>query len=238
MIRKALIVLIATTIISACGGGSGSTPAPSTPTTPTPPTTVTNRPPVINSLNFAPAFGIAQLTQFSFNAAASDPDGDSVTYTWDVGGSAFSGTNGTITFSSGTNGTARVTVSDGKGGTATDTRTFVVGSMTGNWSGVVDTTVCTGITKPMTAKLVQSLTAVTGSIGLPNGLCSFASGTAVTDPAEPGRIDASANVTIRIKVPPFTDVTFRGILDSSGARLTGGLFGSGHTGTPVVLTKQ
>ena len=51
-------------------------------------------------------------------------------------------------------------------------------------------------------------------------------------------IDAGANVTVRIKVPPFTDVTFRGTMESTGTRLTGGLFGSGHTGTPVILNKQ
>jgi hypothetical protein len=143
-----------------------------------------------------------------------------------------------MTFSNGGNGVARVTVTDGKGGSATDTRSFVVGSMTGSWSGTVDTTGCTGVTKPMTATLTQNATVVTGTIGLASGLCTFLPGTAVTDPAEPGRIDASANVTIRIKIPPFTDVTFRGTMDTTGRTLTGGLFGSGHTGTPVVLTKQ
>jgi hypothetical protein len=189
-------------------------------------------------MNFAPAFGVAQLSSFSFNASASDLDGDAVSYIWDVAGNPVAGANGTMTFSNGGNATARVTVTDSKGATATDTRSFVVGSMTGSWAGVVDTTGCTGITKPMTATLAQNLTAVTGTIGLPNGLCSFNGGTAVTDPAEPGRIDANANVTIRIKVPPFTDVTFRGTMDSSGRKLSGGLFGSGHNGTPVVLNKQ
>jgi PKD domain len=228
------VCVLAAAIGTGCGGGS----SPSSNTTPTSPTTPANRAPVINSMNLAPVFGIAQLTQFSFNASASDPDGDGMTYAWDVAGNPVSGSSGTMTFSNGGNGTARVTVTDSKGATATDTRSFVVGSMTGSWSGTVDTTSCTGIAKPMTASLSQSLTVVTGSIGLPNGLCTFLPGNAVTDPAEPGRIDASANVTIRIKIPPFTDVTFRGTMDTTGRKLTGGLFGSGHNGTPVVLNKQ
>ena len=110
--------------VAACGGGSSSPGSSgSTPTAPSTPVQA-NRAPVINSMNFAPAFGIAQLTQFSFNASASDPDGDPITYTWDVAGNPFSGTNDRIVFSGGGNGTARVTVSDSKGATATDTRDF------------------------------------------------------------------------------------------------------------------
>lgn len=235
MTGRNFVMIAATLVVQACGGGSSpSAPGP----TPTAPTPAANRAPVISSMTIAPAFGIAQLTQYTFNSAAADPDGDTLTYLWDFAGTPFSGTSGTMVFPDAASGDARLTVSDGKGASGTDTRTFVVGSMTGNWSGVVDTTFCTGVTKPMTASLVQTLTAVTGTIVLPNGLCSFNGGTARTDPAEAGRIDVNGSVTIRIKVPPFTDVTFRGAMDSSGRRLSGGLFGSGHNGTPVVLTKQ
>lgn len=219
----------------ACGGGSESTPT--TPNTPTPAPTPSNRQPVITSMSMT-AFGIQQLTAFSYSGSATDPDGDSLTYVWDLAGTAASGTSGVVTFSNGITGTARLTVSDGKGGTASDTRSFVVGSMSGNWSGTVDVTVCVGVVKPMTASLVQNQTLVTGTIGLPQGLCSFSGGTAQTDPAEPGRIDANGNLTVRFKVPPFTDVTFRGLMDQSGRRVSGGLFGSGHNGTPVILDKQ
>jgi hypothetical protein len=213
-----------------CGGESGSSP-----TSPTP--AQTNRSPVINSMDVSPSFGVAQLTSFAFSASASDPDGDSVTYAWDLAGSAYSGTSGSMTFSSGAEG-ARLTVSDGKGGSTSETRAFVVASPAGSWNGSVDLSSCLGYSKVMTATLSQSLTVVTGTVGLPAGLCSFQPGTAVTDPAEPGKIDANGNVTIRIKIPPYTDVTFKGTIDSTGRRMTGGLYGSGHTGTPVVLTKQ
>jgi hypothetical protein len=183
-------------------------------------------------------FGIAQLTQFTYSGSATDPDGDSLTYTWDFGGASASGTSGIMTFPSGVTGTARLTVTDGKGATTSDTRTFVVGSMTGTWSGTVDVTDCVGRVKPMAATLSQSQTTITGSMTLAEGLCSFGPGTAVTDPAEPGHIDTNGNVSIRIKIPPFTDVTFRGLMDQSGRRVAGGLYGSGHNGTPVVLDKE
>ena len=231
------LTFVVALLVVGCGGSSSPSSSSTTPTTPTTPTQ-TNQAPVINSFNFSPSLGIAQLTQFSFNASASDADGDTVSYAWDVAGTAFTGSSGNITFSTGTDGTVRLTVSDGKGGSATDTRTFVAGTTSGTWSGTVDTSSCVGFAKPMTATLTQNLTTVTGTIGFPSGLCSFNGGSARTDPAEPGRIDANGNVSFRIKVPPFTDVTFRGLMDSSGRRMSGGLFGSGHNGTPVLLTKQ
>ena len=233
---RRLVLALALSAVSACGGDSKDS---STPTTPTPPTPAPaqNRSPQITAMTVTPAFGIAFLTSFSFSASATDADGDTLSYSWDLAGTSFSGTSGTTVFTNGFSGEARLTVSDGKGGSATDTRGFVVGSMSGQWIGTVDVTGCTGRVKALSASLSQNQTVVTGSIGLPEGLCSFAGGTAITDPAEPGRIDANGNVQIRIKVPPFTDVTFRGVMDQTGRRVSGGLFGSGHTGTPVVLNK-
>jgi len=177
-------------------------------------------------MNFAPPFGIAQLTQFSFNAAASDPDGDAVSYAWNVAGNPFTGTNGTITFSSGGNGTATLTVTDSKGATATDTRTFVVGSMTGKWSGTIP-----GFTN-LTFDLTQSGAVVTGTF------FEQFFGAGKIDPAQTGRIDGNGNVEMRFKLASFTDFTFRGQMDSTGRRITCGVFGSGFTGQPFTMTKQ
>jgi hypothetical protein len=224
--RKALVLASALSLfIAACGGGS--TPAaPTTPTTPSSPTTPANRAPAINSLNFSPAFGIAGLTQFSFNASASDPDGDAVGYTWDVAGNAFTGTSGTITFSSGGNGTARVTVSDSKGATASDSRTFVVGTMSGSWL------VTTGPLVGASFTLTQSSTGlVTGSFSLP-GI-----GSGNTDPAQPGRITSAAALTMRVKIGPFTDFNMSGTLDSTGRVVSGTLQGSGFSGQPFSMQK-
>ena len=141
MRRSSLVASVWLVALAACGGGSPSGPS-GTPT-PTPTPTPANRAPIIASLEFSPSFGIAYLTQFSFNATASDPDGDGVSYAWDVSGNPFSAASGTIRFNYGSNGTARLTVTDSKGMTSSDTRDFVVGCMTGTWRGSYDAWVFT-----------------------------------------------------------------------------------------------
>lgn len=68
----------------------------------------------------------------TFDASAStDPDGDSLTYEWDwTSDGSYDDTGVTAPHSYGTNGTYDVTlrVSDGRGGTTTETQTVVVGS--------------------------------------------------------------------------------------------------------------
>lgn len=177
-------------------------------------------------MSFTPSFGMMGFTQFSFSATATDPDNDPLTYAWDVAGNAFSGTSGNITFSSGGSGTARVTVTDSKGLTATDTRTFIVGSMTGAW------TVISGQLTGSSFNLTQNTAGiVTGTFNLP-GL-----GNGNTDPAQPGRIDGNGNLTMRVKIGAFTDFNMAGALDNTGRRVSGTLHGSGFTGQPFVMTK-
>jgi hypothetical protein len=225
-LRASSIVLAVAVALSACGGSKGGGSTPTSPSTPATPATPQNRAPVIGSMNFAPAFGIAQLTRFSFNASASDPDGDAISYAWDVAGNPFTGTNDTITFSGGGSGTARVTVTDSKGATATDTRTFVVGSMTGAWTGSIP-----GYTS-LTFDLTQTNTVVTGTF------FERYFGSGKIDPAAPGSIDGDGNVQMRFKLAIFSDFTFRGRMDSSGRRITGGVFGSGFNGESFTMTKQ
>lgn len=210
----------------ACGGGGGGS-STTTPTTPTPPA---NRNPVINSMTFTPSFGIQNLTTFNYGSAASDPDGDAVTYSWNIAGNGSNSASGTITFANGGNGTATLTVADGKGGTATDSRTFVVGTMTGTWSGTL-------IGFPISATLTQAAGGViSGTWSQPAIAMSGVLDTAATN----NRIDANATVTMRFKVTAggrFNDFTFTGTMDSTGTRVTGSLTGSGFNGTPFSLTK-
>jgi hypothetical protein len=238
------VLLLVLPGLSACGGSSNSGGG-STPTSPTT-TTPTNRAPVIATMTASPAFGVQQLSQFSFTASATDADNDALTYTWDFGdGTQGTGTSTTKTYATGGTMSVRLSVSDGKAAqgiapaTTTDTRSIVVGSMTGQWSGTIDLDFCIpGRIKPVTATLTQSSGTVTGSIYLPEGLCSFSPGTAVTDPAEPGTINAAGAFQVRAKVPPYTDVYFRGTMDATGRRITGGIYNSGHNGTPFVWNKQ
>lgn len=223
MTRRVLICVFGFAF-GACGGSSSS-PSPSSPTAPAAPVQP-NRAPVINSMTFSPAFGIAYLTQFSFSAAASDPDGDTITYAWDVAGSPMAGTTGSMTFVNGFSSTAKITVTDAKGATSSDSRDFTVGSMTGNWS------VTSGLLIGSTFTLTQTSTGVvTGGFVLP-GL-----GNGNTDPAQPGRIDSNGNLAMRIKIGWFTDFNMYGTMDQTGRRITGNLQGSGFTGEPFTMVK-
>jgi hypothetical protein len=222
-------------LTSAACGGDSSTPN-TTPQTPTTPTTQTqqNRAPTISSVTITPTFGISELTTFTFTAAASDADADALTYTWDLAGNARTGATGQITFAGSGTAEMRVTVSDGRGGSASDVRTITVGSLTGNWAFTVPGQ------GTLNLSLTQSTTVVTGSFTVAaGGFGNVAPGiSGRTDPAQPGRIGGDAAVEIRLKVGPFTDFTMRGTMDATGRRVTGGVFGSGFTGQPFTMTKQ
>jgi hypothetical protein len=216
---KKLFPVVVIVAMTGCGGGSGS----STPTTPTT-TTTANRNPAITAMNFAPTFGIAGLTLFDYNASGSDPDGDALTFTWDVAGSASTGASGSIRFAPpGGSGTARVTVTDGKGGTVTDTREFVVGSGSGTWRGNWGAWV-------FTSNLTQNNTILTGDY-------SDQLGPGRLDSAVANTIDASGNVRLRYKQAIFSDFIFTGTMDTTGRRITGVVNGSGASNVPFSMTK-
>jgi hypothetical protein len=227
---KQCAVVLALLALVSCGGSKegGGGGGGGTPTTPTP---TANRAPTLTSMNFTPTFGMAGMTVFSYNATATDPDGDSLTYTWNVAGNSATGTNGTALFSAGNTGgptTATLTVTDGKGGTATDTRNFVLGSMTGPWQ------ITSGPLVGSTFSLSQSASGVvTGSFNLPG----FGNGN--TDPAQPGRVTEAGALTMRVKIGAFTDFTMNGnIATGTGRSVSGTLQGSGFTGQPFTMTAQ
>lgn len=182
-------------------------------------------------MNFSPTFGMAGMTTFSFNAAATDLDGDSLSFTWSLAGNAATGSSGTIIFAASNTGgspVASVTVSDGKGGSATDTRIFVLGSMTGPWL------VTSGPLIGATFNLTQTSTGLTtGTFTLP-GI-----GSGNTDPAQPGRITEAGALSMRIKVGRFTDFNMNGNMSTStGRSVSGSLQGSGFTGQPFTMVAQ
>jgi hypothetical protein len=89
---------------------------------------VANTPPVIASL--APSSSsVLPSGSCTVTCAASDAEGDTLTYTWSTTGGAISGTGSTITWTApATEGTYNisVSVSDGKGGTDSDSCTIIV----------------------------------------------------------------------------------------------------------------
>jgi hypothetical protein len=222
-----------------CSVGIGCSNS-SSPTTPSPPSvtnpppgpapSAANRAPVINSLNVAPGFGISDVTSFAMNSSGSDGDGDPVTFEWDFGdGTRGAGPAFSKTYSGSGVATIRVTASDGRGGTATDSRTVTVGSMSGTWVGTV--TINAGQAASASLSLAQTGGVVTGTMTLLNF-------NGRTDPAQPGRIDANGAVELRMKVDPFNDFTLRGTMDATGRRISGGAFGSGFNGQAFTFNKQ
>ena len=208
----------------ACGGGGGTPTTPTTPSTPQAP--AANQSPTITAMSVTPSFGISELTSFTYSASATDPNGDSVSYSWDLAGTPATGPAGTITFAGSGMGTIRLTVTDSRGGSVSDNRTVTLGSMTGTWRG-------SGVQLgQFTMTLTQTVARVTGSY------VDNVFGAGQIDPAQPGSINASGRVEMRIKQGRFTDFTFRGDMDGSGRRVVGQIFGSGFNGQAFTMDKQ
>lgn len=223
---KTLIVLMALAgSVASCGGGSDAGSG-GTPTSPTP----SNRAPVINSMTVNPTFGVSQVTSFAMTTAATDPDGDAITYAWDFGdGTSGSGSAYSKMYAGSGVVTVRVTARDARGASASDSRTVTVGSAAGVWSGTVALT--GGQNAPLSMTLSQNGAVVTGTLAV--GALSGRS-----DPAQPGSISTTGAFELRIKVDPFSDVTMRGTMDPSGRTISGGWFGSGFNGQAFQVTKQ
>lgn len=224
--RRLTIALMLVLGFAGCGGDSGSPSSPSTPTTPTTPTAPSNRSPTISNLTVTPSWGVSELTTFSYSASASDPDNDSLSYQWDITGtSSRTGASGSLTFTGAGTGTFKVTVSDGKGGTVTDSRNVTVGSMSGNWVGYGASL---GV---FTMQLTQRGPVVTGTY-------LDAEGSASTPSDLPGSINGAGVLVLRIKQAPFRDWTFNGQMDQGGRRITGTMQGSGFNGQAFYMDKQ
>jgi len=219
---KRLLPYVLMLALVGCGGKTPLSPT-RTPI-PDPAPAPANRNPVINSLTVNPTFAIAFLTPFTYGASASDPDGDTLTYIWDLAGNERSGSSGSITFSRGFTGIFRLTVTDGRGGSASDTRTVTCGSMTGTWRGTFASFI-------FTSNLTQSGGVVTGDYVDQDGPGRL-------DPSSANTINPRGEIVLRYKQSVFTDFTFRGTMDNTGRRITGGVSGSGLNNTPFVMTKQ
>lgn len=226
--RQLCLTTLFAVSLSGCGG-AGSSPAP----TPTPTPTPVNHSPSISSLSVSPGFGISQLTTFAGSAAASDQDGDAVTYNWEFGdGATGTGTSANHVYPGAGTMTVKMTVKDPQGASTSDTRSIVVGGMTGSWHVDITNFV------PLRLDLTQTGGTVTGTFTqLEATPVTPAGTTGKTDPAEPGKIDASGKIEIRFKVSVFLDFYLRGTMDQTGRKITGGVFGSGFTGDAFTAEK-
>jgi PKD repeat protein/type 1 glutamine amidotransferase len=90
-------------------------------------TNAPNADPVITSATRTPSGNVDTNTAINFAAAATDADGDTLSYAWDFGDSTSSNQqNPTKTYAAPGTYSAKVTVSDGKGGSATQTLSVTV----------------------------------------------------------------------------------------------------------------
>lgn len=188
-----------------------------------------NRAPSFTSVTVTPPFGVQDFGLFTFNAAATDPDGDALVYTWSIGSNMRAGqTVQSGPFTTGGTFTASVTVEDGRGGVQTSSLTFIVGTMTGSWRGSVFNS---NALPTFSMSLTQVLGFFAGEIMTPVGSGQVGPSGALAT------INASGQVTMRIKVAPFTDFTMTGQMDTTGRRVTGSVSGSGFTGQPFILER-
>ena len=225
------LVLILTITLAGCGGGS-SPSAPSQTPTPQP---QSNRAPTITSMTAAPSFGIYGVTQFNLSSSATDPDGDALTYTWEFAdGNTRTGASVAYTYGNIAGpGNVKLTVSDGKGGTVSDTRPVTIGNLSGDWSGTVAKDI------QIRASFKQSADGSVTGTWTGGGRAPSVSG--ILDPAATNRIDGNGTFKIRFKITRgggFLDFYFEGRMDTTtGNSLTGGARGSGFSGDTMRLDR-
>ena len=192
-------------------------------------------------MSVTPAFGVSGLASFAMSASASDPDGDPVTYQWTYTGTSASGASVAATLSGDGATVIQLTVSDGKGGSATDSRTITLGNMTGTW-----TFVFTGSCDPYTPPVLPIMTLkqagrmVTGTLASPGNWCNVPAGqTGKLDPAAPMMIDATGKITNgRLKIGNYVDSFLTGQMDSTGRMITGIATISRFGDDPFEMKKQ
>lgn len=107
----------------ACGSDGGG------PTTP-----AANRAPTITLTQNPVGGAIVGVTTLTFSAVATDPDGDAVTCTWDLGdGAPRTGTSVARSYMAAGAFPANVTCTDGRGGSATIPTTVTARTLDGDW---------------------------------------------------------------------------------------------------------
>ncbi|TAK11372.1 MAG: hypothetical protein EPO35_12370 [Acidobacteria bacterium] len=195
-------------------------------------------------MSVTPSFGVSALTSFAFSGSASDPDGDAITYGWSYGSASASGATATTTIAGDGTVAVRLTVTDSKGATGTDTRNVTIGTVAGTWRATLDRCPSSGNPNAATGFMTYTMTqtssgVLAGTFVTGSDWCSVTTGTTGnTDNADSNTINASAQVRMRIKVGAFIDFVLNGTMDSTGRRMTLAASGSGLDGATFTWTKQ
>jgi hypothetical protein len=204
--------------------------------TPTPPP---NRTPAVTAISAAPTVALlgANAT-IAFGAQASDPDSDQLTFLWDFGdGGTSTSQSPTHTYSAAGTFIARVTVSDGKASTTSQT-SVTIRSLSGIWRTSVLPYADIGAatfqgTIQFTFTLTQTATSVVGPVqGVPTS-CQFGSCPSYAGTTTGTVGTASPRVILTATQPGFEETVFR--VDPSPDINTM----TGFVGTlPVTFTRQ
>jgi len=184
-----------------------------------------NKPPIAGTISVTPSgMGIASVTNFSFTSqGANDPDGDPLSYSWDFadGGSA-SGQTTTHTFTGNGVFPVTVTVSDGHGGSATNSTNVTVTDLTGTWVSQFS-----GVTR--TWNLRQSGTSISGSYNHSTG----GGGGTVS-----GNLSSPREIRVSVDHPRYAPWTFSGTVNSEITAITGRANGSGFENDEMTFRRQ
>lgn len=175
--------------------------------------------PTAGTVSVSPGTGLQSSTTITVAAqCASDPEGKTLTYTWDFGdGSAGSGQTATRVYTTAGTFSPTVTVSDGKN-SATANGSVTIRSMTGTWTGnaLVGTS-----SVPFRFTMTQSGTSVSGTYSDAGGFVNIS-----------GTISANNAVTITVN-DPTGSFRFSGTVSANVNTWSGSVL---DLGTPVTFT--
>jgi PKD repeat protein len=185
-------------------------------------------------------FGMAQITTFAFTAAVVEPNANPVSVKWTFSdGTVANGNNVWRRFEEPGSYEVFATATDHLGSsTNSTTGTFVVGTASGEWSGEMDLGPCGAGAKPISALLSQSGSVLTGTVSMPEGMCSSSGGTATIGSGDPGRVFGSGAVRLHIVVPGSVDASLAGQMGTDANTITGTLEDANASGISFTLNRQ
>ena len=169
--------------------------------------------------------GVAAVTSFSFAAqGGTDPDGDSLTFTWNFGdGGSATGANVTHVFQGAGTFNVGLTVSDGKAEAKSADMPITVRNVNGTWVSNVSGTI-------RTWTFTQSGTSVSGT---------YSSNAAPGTPGTvSGTITSQRTFSGTAGLTGFQSFTVSGSFDSAVSVLTVVANGSGFVGDTLTFTRQ
>jgi hypothetical protein len=183
----------------------------------------TNEPPTCSGVSVTPSTGLQAAQSFALSAQATDPDGDTLSFSWDLGdGTTATGQNVTKVYNNAGNFTATATASDDKE-SVTCSASVTVRGMTGNWRG---TTSIQGFHLDFSMNLTQNGTSVTGTYTDTIGQATLT-----------GSVSAPNNLTLTATNPCCQPFTFSGTTSGDVNSVSGMVRGSGFN-DPFTMNRQ